>query len=112
MDTDMKIAAKPTTPLEDFVIEDPYHAWQKREGVRVLYEYVFGDLANVELSPWPRKGGAGARADQDHAGGGRDDCSGTCHRNPRINTSSTFLSWRRPASTSISSPASQRRASI
>jgi len=57
---DMKVAAKPTAPLEDFVIEDPYHAWQKREGVRVLYEYVFEDLANVELSPWARKGGAGA----------------------------------------------------
>jgi quercetin dioxygenase-like cupin family protein len=60
IETDMKIAAKPTAPLDDFVIEDPYNAWQKREGVRVLYEYVFGDLANVELSPWPRKGGAGA----------------------------------------------------
>lgn len=57
---DMKIAAKPTTPLDDFVIEDPYYEWQKREGVRVIHEYVFEDLSKVELSPWARKGGAGA----------------------------------------------------
>src|ERR1700693_2173723 len=60
MDTDMKIAEKPSKPLEDFVIEDPYRAWQQREGVRVIYEYVFEDLNAVELTPWPRKGGAGA----------------------------------------------------
>ena len=60
MDTDMKIAAKPTAPLDDFVIEDPYYEWQKREGVRVIHEYVLEDLSNVELSPWARKGGAGA----------------------------------------------------
>ena len=58
--TDMKIAAAPTQPLEDFVIEDAYAAWQKREGVRIIRDFAFDDLCNVELSPWPRKGGAGA----------------------------------------------------
>lgn len=58
--TDMKIAEAPTQPLENFVIEDAYGAWQEREGVRVIRDFAFDDLCNVELSPWPRKGGAGA----------------------------------------------------
>jgi quercetin dioxygenase-like cupin family protein len=60
MTTDMKIAQEPTKPLEDFVIEDAYQAWQRREGVRVIRDFAFEDLRTVELSPWPRKGGAGA----------------------------------------------------
>lgn len=58
--TDMKIADAPTEPLDDFVIEDAYEAWQQREGVRVIKDFAFDDLCAVELSPWPRKGGAGA----------------------------------------------------
>lgn len=60
MTTDMKIADAPTEPLEDFVIEDAYEIWQRQEGVRVIKDFVFADLCSVELSPWPRKGGAGA----------------------------------------------------
>jgi mannose-6-phosphate isomerase-like protein (cupin superfamily) len=60
MTTDMKIAQEPTKPLEDFVIEDAYEAWQRREGVRVIRDFAFQDLRTVELSPWPCKGGAGA----------------------------------------------------
>jgi mannose-6-phosphate isomerase-like protein (cupin superfamily) len=58
--TDMKIAQAPTQPLEDFIIEDAYAAWQRREGVRVIRDFAFDDLCKVELSPWPRKGGSGA----------------------------------------------------
>ena len=58
--TDMKIAEAPKEPLENFVIEDAYAAWQEREGVRVIRDFAFDDLCKVELSPWPRKGGAGA----------------------------------------------------
>src|SRR3954469_19649025 len=57
---DMKIAEPPKEPLDDFVIEDAYEAWQQREGVRVIRDFTFSDLCAVELSPWPRKGGAGA----------------------------------------------------
>ncbi|MQA66994.1 MAG: cupin domain-containing protein [Alphaproteobacteria bacterium] len=60
MASDMKIAEAPEEPLDDFVIEDAYVAWQRREEVRVIEDYAFGDLCEIELSPWPRKGGAGA----------------------------------------------------
>src|SRR5487761_1086905 len=60
MSTDMKIAQEPTGPLEDFVIEDPYEAWQQREGVRVIRDFAFEDLNAIELTPWARKGGKGA----------------------------------------------------
>jgi quercetin dioxygenase-like cupin family protein len=60
MAAEMKIAQEPTRPLEDFVIEDAYEAWQRREGVQVIRDFAFEDLCAVELSPWPRKGGAGA----------------------------------------------------
>jgi mannose-6-phosphate isomerase-like protein (cupin superfamily) len=56
----MKIAEVPGEPLDDFVIEDAYVAWQRREAVRVIEDYAFGDLCEIELTPWPRKGGAGA----------------------------------------------------
>lgn len=58
--TDMKIAEPPKEPLEDFVIEDAYVAWQRREGVRVIHDFAFEDLCQIDLTPWPRKGGAGA----------------------------------------------------
>src|SRR5487761_730959 len=60
MSTDMKIAQEPTGPLEDFVIEDPYEAWQQREGGRVIRDFAFEDLNAIELTPWARKGGKGA----------------------------------------------------
>jgi mannose-6-phosphate isomerase-like protein (cupin superfamily) len=46
--------------LEYFVEPDTYFDWQKAEGVRVIVDYAFENLCDVELSPWPRKGGAGA----------------------------------------------------
>jgi mannose-6-phosphate isomerase-like protein (cupin superfamily) len=49
-----------TQALESFVEPDTYREWQKAEGVRVIVDYAFEDLCEVDLSPWPRKGGAGA----------------------------------------------------
>ncbi len=46
--------------LEELVILDPYEEWQKREGVRVIRDFVFEDLSAIELGDWPRKGGRGA----------------------------------------------------
>ena len=46
--------------MEFFEQEDPYHAWQRAEGVPVIIDYKFEDLDEVELGPWERKGGSGA----------------------------------------------------
>ncbi|HEY3118423.1 MAG TPA: cupin domain-containing protein [Chloroflexota bacterium] len=46
--------------LDRYVEPDTYRDWQKAEGVRVITDYAFPDLCEVELSPWPRKGGSGA----------------------------------------------------
>lgn len=60
--TDMKVAETPTEGLKDFVLQDPYVEWLKKEGVKVYEEYYFPALAKVELGPWERKGGSGAVA--------------------------------------------------
>src|SRR5487761_1026046 len=39
---------------------DTYHEWQSREGVPVIVDFAFEDLNQIELGPWPRKGGKGA----------------------------------------------------
>lgn len=57
---EMVRAEAPTEPLEDFAIEDSYVAWQKSEGVRVIHDFAFADLKDIELTPWARKGGNGA----------------------------------------------------
>ena len=59
-DVEIREAAAPTGPLEEFPIDDPYVAWQQREGMRVIEDFAFEDLGAVELSAWPRKGGQGA----------------------------------------------------
>lgn len=59
-DTAIRVAETPTDPLEVFPVNDPYREWQVHEGVRVIEEFAFGDLNHLELSPWARKGGAGA----------------------------------------------------
>ncbi len=59
-DRDIIRAKEPTEALEEFEIEDPYRRWQRREGVKVIEEYAFDDLNEVELGPWARKGGSGA----------------------------------------------------
>ena len=46
--------------LDVYTEDDPYHAWQESEGVKVIVDYVFDDLNTVELGPWERKGGLGA----------------------------------------------------
>ncbi|MDA0798767.1 MAG: cupin domain-containing protein [Chloroflexi bacterium] len=46
--------------LEKFVEPDPYVEWQTREGVKVITDFAFEDLDQVELGPWERKGGSGA----------------------------------------------------
>ncbi len=60
-DADAAIKYAPTPEgLEDFAIPDPYADWLKAEGVKVIVDYAFDDIANVELGPWERKGGKGA----------------------------------------------------
>ena len=59
-DRDILRAAEPTRTLEELILDDPYRAWLAREGVKVIDEYAFEDLAQVELGPWERKGGKGA----------------------------------------------------
>ena len=58
--TDMRIAETPADGLEDFHIDDGYVRWQNKEGVKVIVDFAFEDLAQLELGPWERKGGRGA----------------------------------------------------
>ena len=46
--------------LEELRLKDQYRAWQIKEGVRVIEDFLHEDLNAIELSPWPRKGGSGA----------------------------------------------------
>lgn len=48
------------TPTEDLRRVDTYRDWQQREGVRVIRDFAFEDLDQIELGPWERKGGRGA----------------------------------------------------
>jgi mannose-6-phosphate isomerase-like protein (cupin superfamily) len=59
-DADIVRAKEPTEALEKLNLTDPYRAWLAREGVKIIDEYAFEDLATVELGPWERKGGRGA----------------------------------------------------
>ena len=60
-DSDAAIKYAPTPEgLEDFAIPDAYADWLKAEGVKVIVDYAFDEIANVELGPWERKGGKGA----------------------------------------------------
>ena len=54
------IRAEERTGLDDFLLDDPYRRWLEREGVKVIEEFAFADLNDVELGPWERKGGSGA----------------------------------------------------
>ena len=58
--SDIIRAKEPTEPLESLAIDDPYVSWQRREGVRVIHDFAFDNLNDVELGPWERKGGSGA----------------------------------------------------
>ena len=51
--------AKTPDHIDIYQSRDPYREWQEAEGVKVIREYVFEDLATVELGPWERKGGSG-----------------------------------------------------
>ena len=57
--TDMKIAQTPDD-LETFDMDDAYARWLEHEGVPVIVDFAFEDLAKIELGPWERKGGSGA----------------------------------------------------
>ncbi len=59
-DVDVKRIELPSGPMDDYVIEDAYVAWQKKEGVRVIEDFAFDNLCAIELSSWGRKGGSGA----------------------------------------------------
>ena len=58
-DAAIKYAATPDG-LEEFGLIDPYAEWLKAEGVKVITDYAFDDIAAIELGPWERKGGKGA----------------------------------------------------
>jgi mannose-6-phosphate isomerase-like protein (cupin superfamily) len=58
--TDMKVAATPTDGLTDFTEEDGYKNWLKEEGVKVIEDFAFPQMMDIELGPWERKGGKGA----------------------------------------------------
>ena len=57
--TDMKIAETPDE-LNEYQVYDAYEEWLQQEGVKVITEFAFEDLGDVELGPWERKGGSGA----------------------------------------------------
>lgn len=59
-DRDILRAKEPTEGLDELIIDDPYRAWISREGVDLIEEFAFEDLATVELGSWERKGGRGA----------------------------------------------------
>ena len=60
-DSDAAIKYAPTPDgLDDYGISDAYKDWLMDEGVKVIEEFAFQDLAEVELGPWERKGGKGA----------------------------------------------------
>ena len=58
-DAAIKYAATPDG-LEEYGLIDPYADWLKAEGVKVITDYAFDDIAAIELGPWERKGGKGA----------------------------------------------------
>ena len=58
--TDMKVAETPAEELDEYGVGDAYARWQQREGVRVIVDFAFEDLSQIELGPWERKGGSGA----------------------------------------------------
>ncbi len=58
--SDIIRAKEPAEALEPLLIDDPYVSWQRREGVRVIHDFAFDDLGEIELTPWERKGGSGA----------------------------------------------------
>jgi mannose-6-phosphate isomerase-like protein (cupin superfamily) len=60
MAVDTPKGAESTEELPELEREDAYYAWQKREGVKVIRDFVFEDLNAIELADWPRKGGQGA----------------------------------------------------
>lgn len=51
---------------------DTYEEWQRQEGVPSIGGFYIEDLATVELSPWERKGGAGAFINLEGTGGVND----------------------------------------
>jgi oxalate decarboxylase/phosphoglucose isomerase-like protein (cupin superfamily) len=53
-------ASEATEDLEELTRGDAYTEWQKKEGVKVIHDFVFEDMNQVELADWPRKGGKGA----------------------------------------------------
>ena len=57
----MTTQEKTEEELEEIQRVDTYKEWQKQEGVPVIVDFAFDDLGAVELGPWPRKGGRGAK---------------------------------------------------
>ena len=45
-DRDILRATEPTEPLDELIIDDPYRSWLAREGVKVIDEYAFENLAD------------------------------------------------------------------
>ena len=47
MASEMKIAEEPEEPLDDFVIDDAYVSWQRRDLVRIIQDFAFGGLQTI-----------------------------------------------------------------
>ncbi|MEE8517786.1 MAG: cupin domain-containing protein [Dehalococcoidia bacterium] len=52
--------AKLPDKIELWEAGDPYKEWLESEGIKVIIDYKFPDLTEVELGDWDRKGGKGA----------------------------------------------------
>ncbi|MBI2912148.1 MAG: hypothetical protein HYY05_08385, partial [Chloroflexi bacterium] len=63
---------KPAPPLESVRLTNTYLDFQRSEGVPVIGGFAVDDLWQVELAPWPRKGGRGAYINLDGAAGTND----------------------------------------
>ena len=58
-DTEIRRVETPDN-LDVFPEPDAYLDWQRDEGVKVIVDFAFEDLARIELGDWQRKGGRGA----------------------------------------------------
>ena len=65
--TDMKVADTPKEGLQDYRIQDAYEDWLEDEGVLVHKTYYVPQMKDIEVAPWPRKGGDGAVVHIDNA---------------------------------------------
>ncbi|MBI4186731.1 MAG: cupin domain-containing protein [Chloroflexi bacterium] len=51
---------EPIPPNAGYIQKTPYEIWMEKEGIPVVTGYSVGDLREVPVKPWPRRGGLGA----------------------------------------------------